>query len=81
MSNILGAIGGCIPCCCQKNAGGLTAMGATSLTTLIFRLILFIMLSILSAKYHSELDDYEKCCKNPPYDDQVNHQCDKDGGA
>jgi hypothetical protein len=81
LSNILGAIGGCIPCCCQKNAGGLMAMGATSLVTFIFRLVLFIILSMLSAKYHAEMDDYKECCKNPPYDDGMHHECDKHARA
>ena len=63
---------------CFKDLYNFLLMGCFSLISLIIRSIMFIFICITIDYYQQSLVNYKKCCKNPPYDDDTNYECDYD---
>ena len=74
-SSIIGLTGASIPSCCKKNTQGLCLFGGLSAGALLIRLIIVIAVAAIIGTLNQEIEDYDKCCDNPPYSPDSGYYC------
>ena len=74
-SSIIGLTGASIPSCCKKNTQGLCLFGGLSAGALLIRLIIVMAVAAIITTMNQEIEDYDKCCDNPPYSPDSGYYC------